>query len=137
MCQHFSFVCLIHSDGTTLYRYWLDAFVFAGGSGPVPARCWVIVVDDGPAFVPALGQGFCLLMPALPGGAGSGPMLFCCWAGVLNGGPAVDPLWIVVSSFAGGSALDIFKCGRTRDVKLILVWRWSSFVDGGPTLSQR
>ena len=33
----------------------------------MPARCWVIVVDDGPAFGPTLAQGFCLLMPALPG----------------------------------------------------------------------
>ena len=36
----------------------------------MPARCWVIVVDDGPAFGSTLAQGFCLLMPALPGGCG-------------------------------------------------------------------
>ena len=51
----------------------------------------------------------------------------------------MEPLWVVVSSFAGGSALDNFKCGarRTRDVESILVWRWFSVVDGGPTLSRR
>ena len=42
-------------------------------------------------------------------------------------------------SFAGGSALDIFICGarQTRLVESILVWRWSSVVDGEPTLGQR
>ena len=69
-----------------------------------------------------------------PGNAGIGPMLFCCWAGVLNGGPAVKPLWVVVWVLPG-DLLSIFSyvvpCGHDT------VWRWSSVVDGEPTLGQR
>ena len=104
----------------------------------MPARCWVSVVDDGPAFGPTLGQGFCLLMPALPGGCGQRTDFL-----LLGRRPTRWPSSGAALgrglSFAG-DLLSIFSnvgARRTRDVELILVWRWSSVVDGGPTLSQR
>ena len=100
-------------------------------------QCWVIVVDDGPAFGPTLAQGFCLLMPALPGGCGQGTDVVFLLGRRLKRWPSSEPALGRGLSFAGGSALDIFICGarRTRHVESILVWRWSSVVDGEPTLA--
>ena len=100
-------------------------------------QCWVIVVDDGPAFGPTLAQGFCLLMPALPGGCGQRTDVVFLLGRRLKRWPSSEPALGRGLSFAGGSALDIFICGarRTRHVESILVWRWSSVVDGEPTLA--
>ena len=105
----------------------------------MPARCWVIVVDDGPAFGPTLAQGFCLLMPALPGGCGQRTDVVLLLGRRPKRWPGKEAALGRGLSFAGGSALDIFICGarRTRHVESILVWRWSSVVDGEPTLGQR
>ena len=99
------------------------------------ARCWVIVVDDGPAFGPTLAQGFCLLMPALPGDA----VVVLLLDRRPKRWPSSEAALGRGLIFAGGSALDIFICGacQTQHVESILVWRWSSVVDGKPMLGQR
>ena len=104
----------------------------------MPSRCWVIVVDDGPAFV-SLAQGFCLLMPALPGGCGHRTDVVLLLGRRPKRWPNSEAALGRGLSFAGGSALDIFICGarRTRHVESILVWRRSSVVKGEPTLVRR
>ena len=99
----------------------------------VPTLAGRFRVCDGPAFGPTLAQGFCLLMPALPGGCGQRTDVVLLLGRRPKRWPSSE------AAFAGGSALDIFICGarRTRHVESILVWRWSSVVDGELTLGQR
>ena len=89
----------------------------------MPARCWIIDVDDGTAFGPTLAQGFCLLMPALPGGCGHRADVVLLLGRRPKRWPSSEAALGRGLSFAGGSALDIFICGarRTRHVESILV----------------
>ena len=111
MCQHFSFVCLIHSAaGVTAVlgqrrRRW-DNIVptLAGRFRVLLGRLWACAGAllghrrrRWSSFWADFGSGFLLADACIAReDAGIGPMLFCCWAGVLNGGPAVKPLWVVV-----------------------------------------
>ena len=60
MCQHFSFVYLIHSEALSRFCFSIVVEISSlhlQGVAAFPSK-------------PTLAQGFCLLMPALPGGCG-------------------------------------------------------------------